>query len=296
MRHLPVILLLFLFASLSANAQVLNPVKWDTDFKKHSNTEYDLIFTAHIQNGWSIYSQYLESDDGPVRTSFEFDSGDHFELVGKNEESGNRKEGYDALFDMNVIKFSKKAVFTQRVKVKDAAKSISGYLEFMTCDDTRCLPPDQVDFEFKIPASEDTGAVEEKAAENKPAIADTKSETDAKTAEAVAAVTEAVEKVKEQDEVANTTTDASETPTINTPPTNTGILDPVSWEYAIKKVSDDTYEMSYTAKIDKGWYIYSQDLGGEDGPIPTTFYFKEDANFEYLGKTQRIGPTACERI
>ena len=100
--------------SVQLSAQIYNPVKWSTDYKQIGDNEFNLIFTATIEDGWSIYSQYLESDDGPVRTSFEFDTGAHFELVGKNEESGNRKEAFDDLFGMNVIKFSKKAIFTQK--------------------------------------------------------------------------------------------------------------------------------------------------------------------------------------
>ncbi|MEL6863668.1 MAG: protein-disulfide reductase DsbD domain-containing protein, partial [Bacteroidota bacterium] len=150
MKYLSGLILFSFLLVQSAFAQVLNPVKWNTTYNQVNDQEFDLVFTATIQDGWSIYSQYLESDDGPVRTSFEFDKGGHYELVGKNEESGNRKEGYDKLFDMNVIKFTKKATFTQRVKVSDLSKAISGYLEFMTCDDTRCLPPEAVDFEFSL--------------------------------------------------------------------------------------------------------------------------------------------------
>ena len=33
---------------------------------------------ATIDEGWVIYSQYLESEDGPIPTGFYFDEGDHF--------------------------------------------------------------------------------------------------------------------------------------------------------------------------------------------------------------------------
>lgn len=143
-------LALGLFINTVAFSQVLKPVKWSTDYKQISDNEFDLIYIATIKDGWSIYSQYLESDDGPVRTSFEYDAGDHFSLSGKNKEEGNKKEGFDALFDMNVIKFDKSVTFTQRVKATDLSKPITGYLTFMTCDKSRCLPPTDVDFEFKL--------------------------------------------------------------------------------------------------------------------------------------------------
>jgi thiol:disulfide interchange protein DsbD len=51
---------------------------------------------------------------------------------------------------MIVSKFYTQAKFTQKVIVKDPQSSISGYLTFMTCDDTRCLPPTDIDFLFEF--------------------------------------------------------------------------------------------------------------------------------------------------
>ena len=60
------------------------------------------------------------------------------------------RKTYDTVFEMDLIKFYKKAVFTQRIKVADISKPIVGYYEFMTCDATKCLPPDMVDFSFQL--------------------------------------------------------------------------------------------------------------------------------------------------
>jgi hypothetical protein len=40
-----------------ALAQKYNPVKWETNAKHISNDEYELQFTALMQEGWNIYSQ-----------------------------------------------------------------------------------------------------------------------------------------------------------------------------------------------------------------------------------------------
>jgi len=137
--------------ALVAQCQIYNPVSWAFDSKHISGDEYELTYTASIEDGWTVYSQYLESEDGPIATSFEFDPGDHFSLVGKTvEDKLNRKEGFDKIFQMNVTKYAKKAIFRQKVSIKDYSKPISGYLTFMTCDATKCLPPTDKDFEFKI--------------------------------------------------------------------------------------------------------------------------------------------------
>ena len=80
-----------------------------------------------------------------------FSSSDHYTLIGKTEESGeSRKEGFDDLFSMNVIKYAGRAVFSQHIRVTDASRPVEGSVTFMTCDDDQCLPPRTVDFQIPI--------------------------------------------------------------------------------------------------------------------------------------------------
>ncbi|MEM0993142.1 MAG: thiol:disulfide interchange protein, partial [Bacteroidota bacterium] len=141
---------LFLFSTTSFFAQMENPVEWSWESKQIDETTYELKFKAEIASGWTLYSQFT-SDEGPVPTNFEFESGDHFELLGKAVEKGKLKEGMDPIFGVNVIKFTKgPAYFTQQVKVNDPSKAITGYLTFMCCDDEQCLPPTDIDFSFAL--------------------------------------------------------------------------------------------------------------------------------------------------
>ncbi len=144
---------LMLFAASTVFAQQ-SPVKWSYEAKKVADapkgeTQYDLVFTAHISDGWYVYSQYLESDDGPIRTSFTYEANASLKMEGKNLEEGHKYEGYDDLFGMNIIKFKGNTTFTQRVKISAPTK-LKGSLEFMTCDSERCLPPVEVPFWFDL--------------------------------------------------------------------------------------------------------------------------------------------------
>ena len=133
--------------SYNTGGGILDPVKWTFSAKKVKENEYDLIYTASIEPGWHIYSQYLDGDDGPIATAFEFSETDNLSLVGKTKEEGpKRLEEYDKFFGMNLVKFKKEAIFTQRVKVNDPSQAIDGYLTFMCCEAGRCLPPADVDF------------------------------------------------------------------------------------------------------------------------------------------------------
>jgi thiol:disulfide interchange protein DsbD len=137
-------------ASNIAIGQVLTPVSWDSKAEKISDTEYSLVFTATLDEGWYLYSQFL-GNDGPVPTSFEFVENPNVKLVGKTTETGaSKKEGYDELFDMNLVKFGGTATFTQKVTVSNGVDKISGALTYMTCDEMRCLPPDEVTFEIVL--------------------------------------------------------------------------------------------------------------------------------------------------
>jgi len=147
-------ILLFLTISLVASpvySQILDPVKWTFESKKTGSDTYTLTFTAKIQEEWTIYSQFLESQDGPTATLFEFDKGKHYQLIGKAEENPlNRKKIFDEVFEMNVVKFYKKAIFTQKLRILDDSKPVTGLVNFMTCNKEMCLPPKDVEFSFQL--------------------------------------------------------------------------------------------------------------------------------------------------
>ena len=142
------LLALALFATNAIFAQ-LNPVKWSYEAKKVADNEYDLVFTAHVTDGWYIYSQTLDSDMGPIPTSFAWGDDSNIERIGKTTEDGLKHEGYDEIFDMNVVKYSGHPTFTQRVKISQPA-NFSVFVEYMTCDKNRCLPPTEIEAKFNL--------------------------------------------------------------------------------------------------------------------------------------------------
>ena len=136
------------FATLSF-AQTNKVVSWTFESKKTAPNEYTVKMKATVNDGWYIYSQYLESDDGPIRTEIVLEKNEGIELLGKATEEGNKIAGYDEMFDMDIIKYKKQVVFTQKVKAKKLEK-FKGYVTFMTCNDEQCLPPTDVEFEITL--------------------------------------------------------------------------------------------------------------------------------------------------
>jgi thiol:disulfide interchange protein DsbD len=141
-------LLLILFST--ANAQILQPVKWSFESRQVNNDEYELILKAEMEKGWHIYGIDIP-EGGPIPTSFRFNPSDEYELAGKLM-TPVAIEKYDNAFEMDLRYYDDNAQFRQIVKMKtDKPFKVTGELEYMSCDDSRCLPPEYVDFSFDLP-------------------------------------------------------------------------------------------------------------------------------------------------
>ena len=69
---------------------------------------------------------------------------------------------------------------------------------------------------------------------------------------------------------------------------NAQIEKPVTWAYAAKKISADSYELRMTATVSGKWHIYSQDIP-EGGAVPTSFTFDKNPLIKTDGKVLEIG-------
>lgn len=149
---LKVSLFFLLLTSLvsTLGAQIFVPVKWDFKTKKVSDCEYELVFKANIDKTWHLYGQKSYGDEGPIPTSFKFTKNDSYKLVGNVTESKLIKK-FEPVWNFELQFFENQAVFTQKVKLKtDKAIDIKGELEFMVCNESQCLPPTTVEFNFNV--------------------------------------------------------------------------------------------------------------------------------------------------
>lgn len=165
----------FLLINFIAGAQILTPVKWKTSVESGKDGTAMLVMTATIDQGWHLYSQEIP-EGGPIKTTFTFEESASYEVVGAVKE-GKAVEYYDKNFEMDLKYFSGKADFKQliRLKTTDAIK-IKGTVEFMVCDDEKCLPPDLIDLTFNIKgsgANPETAQVDTAKAKETPPPVDT---------------------------------------------------------------------------------------------------------------------------
>ena len=275
-------------------AQILEPVKWSMTTEQISETEYNLIFTAAIDNDWTVYSQFT-SDDGPVPTALTFENIGGAELKGKASEKGHKKEGMDKLFDVNVIKFlgDEDFVMTQKISVSDYSKPISGYLTFMTCNDKTCLPPTDVDFTFNLQNKLNGSGGSQNNSSSSSTSTEIDQETDKKiTAKSnspgisVNATSTKIGEVKFANDNGSIEEETVEKAPEKDKPA--GILEPVKWEMSKKQLGNDEYELTFTGAIDDGWGVYSLYME-EGGPVPTSITYENAEGIQMIGKAIEEG-------
>lgn len=78
---------------------------------------------------------------------------------------------------------------------------------------------------------------------------------------------------------------------------DTQIAEPIAWDAHLEKENDSIYKLIFTAKLEKGWHLYAQDVE-EGGPIATNFTFNNSSStFELVGETSEPNvPTYYDEV
>jgi thiol:disulfide interchange protein DsbD len=145
--------LLLVLLVLQSQAQIENPVKWSYSAQKTGKNEANILIKADIQKGWHLYSQFIE-DGGPIPTSFTFSPSKDFKLEGKVSESPKAVTAFDPNFGMKIAWHETQVVFTQKIKTTSDKFTLKGVLEYMVCNNNKCLPPTEQEFSIPVIVSE----------------------------------------------------------------------------------------------------------------------------------------------
>ena len=141
--------LISLFLTVNVSAQIYDPVSWDFSYEKKGDRKFELIFTAAIEPKSHIYSMEIPAN-GPIPTTFRFDTAAGYTLDGKPFEVTKPEEIFDEAFGFKIKTFSNKAEFRQKITAKTASFTATGAVNFMACNNATCLPPKDVEFSIKI--------------------------------------------------------------------------------------------------------------------------------------------------
>ena len=138
-------LITLILISFTGLAQIYSPVKWSFSTEAINDKEAYLVITADIEQGWHIYSQFIE-EGGPIPTTFTFNKSANYNLIGKPIEIPKANPVLDKTFGLMIASHENKVVFKQKIVLKNPEVKVTGSLEFMVCNDERCLPPDDLEF------------------------------------------------------------------------------------------------------------------------------------------------------
>ena len=138
----------FAFLITSTFAQIFDPVSWNFDKKITGENSADLIFHASIDTGWYLYGTELPSG-GPRPTTFVFEVINNASLKGEIQPQSNVIYAFDPNFGLNVNWYTGEAIFIQSILFDDINQiQIEGFVEYMACNPTTCLPPTREYFSF----------------------------------------------------------------------------------------------------------------------------------------------------
>lgn len=139
-------LAIILFIGLnSVTALAQSVVEWEFSYDP---TENVVVGHATIDEGWHLYSQFVDEFAGPVPTSFDFEENGDLLLIGTPQEPKAIAE-YDENFESEVLYFKDEVNFKQQLEAKSDTE-LSGTVTFMVCNATMCLPPEDESFVISI--------------------------------------------------------------------------------------------------------------------------------------------------
>ncbi|WPU94717.1 protein-disulfide reductase DsbD family protein [Mucilaginibacter sabulilitoris] len=144
------ILLIIIAAFIGTNAfcQIEKPVTWSFALKKEKNNEAVILLKASIKSSWHIYS-LDQKEGGPVKTTITFLPAAGYTLIGRSSQPQPQTK-FEKAFNMKVSYFENTVVFQQRIKLKPGKGTLHGKLEYMTCNNQKCLPPEDLDFTINL--------------------------------------------------------------------------------------------------------------------------------------------------
>jgi hypothetical protein len=145
-----VLSLTFVAAAFAVMAQSNKQVNWEFTVKKLADKTYEVHMTAKINGDWHLYAQNV-GVEGPVPTTFTFTRNPLIVLDGKVKELGRVIRKKEEVWGGVVNYYENTVDFVQVVKLKSNAKTnLSGKVEFMVCNDEKCLPPSEVSFSITV--------------------------------------------------------------------------------------------------------------------------------------------------
>ncbi len=150
-------------AGAQLDTEIIKPVSWEFSVQETDSSAV-IKASASIAETWHMYSSKLTGDEGPLPTEFVLEESDAYNLIGEVNETEPKVE-FDQVFEVDVAYFEKSADFDFEVaKNSDEPIELVGYIDYMVCDDGRCIV-EQEEFSFELKPGIAKAAIQDSEAE-----------------------------------------------------------------------------------------------------------------------------------
>ena len=167
MKRIASLFTLFLCVAAVALAQFQTPVTIKASQNKVSDDVLEVVFRGTVDAGWHVYGTDF-ADGGPTRAELTLETQKGVKPDGKLRAVGNVQKKMDEMFGMEVSYMEGTAEFVQRFVITEPEYEVSGYLTYGACNDENCMPPTNVEFNFKGEGKKMAAVSEPKTNETKP--------------------------------------------------------------------------------------------------------------------------------
>jgi len=107
----------------------------------------DIVFTFAINEGWHVYGP--DNNGGPTPMTITMETLEGAKLQGALQLSPTPATIEDPVFGCEVTYVEHSAKATQRLRLTGGTWKAQGYLRYGACNDQECMPPTNVEFEYK---------------------------------------------------------------------------------------------------------------------------------------------------
>jgi thiol:disulfide interchange protein DsbD len=126
-------------------------VQWKFSSEKLTDSTFDIHLTANIEKGWHLYSQLQPPEAIADPSTIKFDTSTALQFMGIVKEIGTREVYENKEIGIKSYQYKSYVDFIQTIKLKTSGKTmVSGYISFMMCTESACLPTITKSFSLPI--------------------------------------------------------------------------------------------------------------------------------------------------
>lgn len=158
---------LVLFLTLISTMGMAQSVSWMSSVEHLEDNIYQIVFEAEIPGQYHMYDLGPYGEGGPMATAIVVTPRPGIELIGRVEMLTTPYYFTNSFGRIGA--FEGTACFAQKIKLTACQASVGAYLEWMICNETSCLLPDELNLAITLPEGTVTVVPAEDTAES-PAV------------------------------------------------------------------------------------------------------------------------------